>query len=599
MKKNLTILRSLILAVGIVLLGSSCTKYNDPAAVFEDYDDVPDMAVKRKVLFISIDGVVGEEMRKVMPTNLAEMLKTSKYSFRALSDGKTTDPSTWMSMMSGVNYDMHKIVDDSYIPKPDLNHPHDNVAGYPSILYRMSTLAPSLRSSVVVRDEAIANKLLVSADQSFVSNSDEEVKNTTLNILGKNNPDVAIVQFKDVLLAGQREGFSADKSEYADAIKKVDGYVGELISALKNRKNYKNEDWLVVLTSNHGGEGTSYGGNSFNERNVFAVYYNESFKSKELNADIMNALRYKGWFANQNITTGGVTINSGEEGTRAVSPTGDASKIYDVGNNPNGFSVEFKVNFQKTTSHPGATYFNSFSLWYQPILGKREQNNDATPGWLLRTYGDGQIAVRIGDGDANGQVVVQNRKNDEWFHFTATIKKVDSKTVRIEGYVNGVLATAENVQVNYDKVVSNSPFFVGYLAPMMYGLADFKLTDLRVWNKALSAAEISRVSCMPEMSTNEPLNANVLGYYRGMESSNVLKSTLGNGPVLAISGDHPQYSLVQNYSPCTVGDASVVQLQSEDIYTQIFYWLELQAPAEWKLQGQVFLNKYEEEFLKP
>lgn len=586
-------------ALSMLMLWSSCTKYENPPAVYEDYEQEGTEGVKRKVLFISIDGVVGEEMRKVMPTNLAEILKNSKYSFRALADGNTADASTWMSMMTGVNYSMHQIADDSYIPRPNPSDPHANATGYSSMLYRIATIAPSLKSYVVARDEAISNKLLVSADESYVSKTDEEVKKNTIEMLDKKNPAVAVVQFKDVLTAGINAGFSADNATYADAIKKVDGYIGEIMTALKSRKNYKSEDWLVILTSNHGGEGKSYGGNSFNERNVFAVYYNESFKSKELNADLMSALRYKGWFANQNITTGGVTINSGEEGTRAVSPTGDASKGYDVGNNPNGFSVEFKVNFQKTTSHPGAAYSNSFSLWYQPILGKRETNNDATPGWLLRTYGDGQIAFRVGDGTSSGQVVIGNRKNDEWFHFTGTIKKVDSKTVRIEGYVNGVLATAENLTVNYDKIVSSSPFFVGYLAPMLYGLADFKLTDLRVWNKALSASEISRVSCMPDMSASEPLNANVLGYYRGMESSNVLKNTLGTGPALSVSGDHTEYSLVQNVSPCTTGDDSVVLIQSDDIYTQIFYWLELQTQKDWSLLGQVFLNKYEVEFLKP
>lgn len=599
MKKYFNRIKAAICALAILTVWVGCTKYENPPAVYEDLEQGGDGTVKRKVLFISIDGAVGEEIRKIMPSNLKDILKKSKYSFNALGDGHTSDASTWMSMMSGVPYSMHQIADDSYIPKPNPNNPHANGTGYPSLLYRIATIAPSLKSYVVARDEAIANKLLISADESFVSKTDEEVKKNIIELLDKKNPSVAIVQFKDVLTAGITAGFSSDKTPYVDAIKKVDGYIGEIMTALKNRKNFENEDWLVIITSNHGGEGNSYGGDSNRERNVFAVYYNENFKSKELNASRMITLRYKGWFANQNITTGGVTINSGEEGTRAVSPTGDAAKMYDIGNNPNGFSVEFKINFQKTTSHPGATYSNSFSLWYQPILGKRERNDNPTPGWLLRTHGDGQIAVRLGDGTNNGEVLIGNRKNDEWFHFTVTIKKVDSKTTRIDGYVNGVLANSGDIQVNYDKVISNSPFFVGYLAPMLYGLADFKLTDLRVWNKALTSSEVSTVVCMPEMNSNEPLNTNVLGYYRGVEQSNTLKTALGIGPELSISGDHNEYSLVQNISPCTAGDDSVVLIQSNDIYTQIFYWLEIQTQRTWNLQGQVFLNKYEVEFLKP
>ncbi|AIM35716.1 hypothetical protein KO02_02755 [Sphingobacterium sp. ML3W] len=599
MKKNLNIFRQLILAFGVLLLVISCTKYENPEAVYEEYEQASKDGMVRKVLFISIDGVVGEEMRKVMPTNVAEMLKNSKYSFRTLSDAQTTDASTWMSMMSGVKYAMHQVGDESYIPKPNPNHPHENTAGYSSILYRISTLAPTLKSYVVARDESITNKLLVSADESFVSKTDEEVKNTTVDFLDKKNPAVTVVQFKDVLLAGQLEGFSAGKTAYADAIKKVDGYVGEIMTAVKNRKNYENEDWLVILTSNHGGLGKSYGGDSFNERNVFAVYYNQNFKSLELNADLMNSLRYKGWFSNKNLTQGKVTINTGEEGTRAVSPDGDVSKMLDIGNNPDGFTIEFKAKFQKTTSHPGADYFDTFSLWYHSILGKKQENDDVSAGWMLRTQGDSQIGVRLSDGTTNGQVLVGNRRNDEWFHFAATVKKIDSKTVRVEGYVNGVLATSENISVNYEKVISNSPFFVGYITPFRYGLLDFQLSDLRLWNKTLSAAEVSKVSCLMDFETSDPLKAHVVGYYRSMESNKEMKNSLGLGPVLMVSGAKPETDLVQNFSPCTVGDDSIVQIQSDDIYTQIFYWLELRTQKEWNLQGQLFLNKYEVEFLKP
>jgi hypothetical protein len=46
-------------------------------------------------------------------------------------------------------------------------------------------------------------------------------------------------------------------------------------------------------------------------------------------------------------------------------------------------------------------------------------------------------------------------------------------------------------------------------------------------------------------------------------------------------------------------DPGTILIQSEDMFTQIFYWLEVKTQREWGLTGQVFLNKYEVEFLLP
>ncbi|UZJ64797.1 alkaline phosphatase family protein [Sphingobacterium sp. KU25419] len=296
MKRNFNRIKTVICALGILMLWSSCTKYENPPAIYEDYEQEGVQQIKRKVLFISVDGAVGQEIKKIMPTNIAALLKTSKYTFDAIANDNTKDAASWMSMMSGVTYDMHQIEDDSYIPKPDENHPHENVAGYPSMLYRIGTISPTTKSYVVARDASLTNKLLVSADETYENKSDEEVKSKMIDLLEKKNPDVAIVQFKGVLEAGLTSEFSANSSAYTDAIKKVDGYIGEIVTALKARKHYKSEEWLLILTSNHGGIDQSYGGSSFQERNTFAIFQNDSFKQLELKTELMKSIRFFGFY---------------------------------------------------------------------------------------------------------------------------------------------------------------------------------------------------------------------------------------------------------------------------------------------------------------
>jgi len=51
----------------------------------------------------------------------------------------------------------------------------------------------------------------------------------------------------------------------------VDGHVGGVLNALYSRPNYANEDWLILITTDHGGIGTGHGGNSNQERHIWWI----------------------------------------------------------------------------------------------------------------------------------------------------------------------------------------------------------------------------------------------------------------------------------------------------------------------------------------
>ena len=45
----------------------------------------------------------------------------------------------------------------------------------------------------------------------------------------------------------------------------------DIIEAIKARDTYATEDWLILITSDHGGIGGGHGGPSFEERITFIV----------------------------------------------------------------------------------------------------------------------------------------------------------------------------------------------------------------------------------------------------------------------------------------------------------------------------------------
>ena len=72
------------------------------------------------------------------------------------------------------------------------------------------------------------------------------------------------------------EGFIMQKfTGNGIAFLEIDGYGFETIEAIKARDTYDTEDWLIIVTSDHGGIGTGHGGPSIQERMTFVVMNKE------------------------------------------------------------------------------------------------------------------------------------------------------------------------------------------------------------------------------------------------------------------------------------------------------------------------------------
>jgi arylsulfatase A-like enzyme len=86
--------------------------------------------------------------------------------------------------------------------------------------------------------------------------TDEEVTDAVIRLVAESKLDVLFLHFDEVDRAGHRHGYSPDVQEYVEAIERIDGYVGNIVGALAARPSYSGEDWLVMLTTDHGGSAT-------------------------------------------------------------------------------------------------------------------------------------------------------------------------------------------------------------------------------------------------------------------------------------------------------------------------------------------------------
>ena len=83
--------------------------------------------------------------------------------------------------------------------------------------------------------------------------------------------DFVFVIYEQTDSTGHNKGFSYNNPLYKEAFLEIDGYGFETIEAIKARETYESEDWLIIVTSDHGGFGKGHGKASIQERMTFAV----------------------------------------------------------------------------------------------------------------------------------------------------------------------------------------------------------------------------------------------------------------------------------------------------------------------------------------
>lgn len=577
MKRNL--FKNISLTLLTVLALTGCTKYNNPEPKYEEYEQEKDKSIKRKVLVISIDGLVGQEIKKSVPANIAELMKKGKYSFDALTDINTSNAASWATMMTGYSSSKHHIKDDNYLPSANSDDPHGEVNFVPSFIYRLEDKQPSTRTSIIVQEEGLANVLLMDADDNILANSDSKVKDEAITLLSKASPDVCILQFKDVLRAGIESSFSIDEAMYKDAITKVDGYVGEVLSALKSRENYLYEDWLIIINSSHGGLGNSFGGESYQERNIFTLYSQKDFVEQELIPEIIVSPQFYGYDGSE---------SGPKQGVRARNLT---EAIGEVNYNPSKtgqLTIEAKLKTNKNAS-------GNWSYIYPPFLSKVSARSGTNPGWSFFRAGN-NVSFWCGDGAnaieiSGGPVSI----DDQWAHITGTIEG-SGNSVTAKFYVNGTKVSELTKSMDISKIQSTSPLTFGFQPSVFLGgFLDTHIADVHIWNVVLTENEIRDNSRRMGIAENHSKINNLVGYWLMNDGGSILVNNVVGMPNIPLQGNY-QYKVLGNNLPFV--DEKSVLVQNIDLASQVFYWLGVTPNEGWSLEGTVFLSKYELEFLK-
>ncbi|MBO9732132.1 MAG: DUF4983 domain-containing protein [Chitinophaga sp.] len=511
-------------------------------------------AIKKKVLVIAIEGARGQVVRDAAVPNIKSLLSNSVYSWDAVTDTSTRDAAAWASLFTGaVNY-KNGVTGAAYAG--------NNLAAYPSFAQRLADRSLNITS---ISSSASFNDTLAGVTRLVKTIGDDlAAKDSAIERLQHSNPDVLVVAFSSVNAAGINNGFTANATAYTDAIHQVDAYIGEILGVLKSRSNYNQEDWLIVIGSNHGGtDGGTYGGSSFPERNNFLLYYNQRLTGQVLELPPVN-VPYEGSFP----------FFYRKDGKDHAAYSNDPLFHF-------GATQDFTIEFNIQTTYDGDDDHG--------VIANKNWGSGGNIGWVIyKTNGNLRLNYK---GASASRIDVRNGPpvaDGKWHHISVTF---DRKGV-VSFYKDGKFFVSGPSIKDMGTIDAGLPFVVGTDGTLNYGYngangsGDNYIADIRVWNSVLSESVIYDWS-FRTITKAHPNYGSLIGYWKANEvpAGNFIKDDSPSGADLTISNGLRWDAKKDILNPSDV-DATLLVPHSMDLAVNVLAWMGVKMKSEWMLDGK-------------
>ena len=230
-----------------------------------------------KVLLIGIDGVRPDVLAEVATPHIDALVQEGWYTAAARTTTPSVSGPSWSSMLTGVWPEKHGVTNNSFMGR--------NYAQYPSFLTRVEAVRPELATFAAldwlplaellddpgpVLPAAIDVREVVNGYDLGWAEADGEIAARAARHLSEADPDAMFVYFGNPDETSHRH--VSIGAEYRDAIALSDSQVGMVVDAMRARPTYADEDWLVLISTDHGRRPDGgHGGDSPEEMIIFIL----------------------------------------------------------------------------------------------------------------------------------------------------------------------------------------------------------------------------------------------------------------------------------------------------------------------------------------
>jgi hypothetical protein len=487
----------------------------------------------RKVLIIGIDGTLNAGLTQTWAPNIYALMNDghSYVSTDAQTDIPTISGNGWSGIMTGVGISKHRQPNNSF-------QTNDDYANYPAFFHEIKAKYPTLRTvsiaswlpinKYMIKDADITKKNIDPGDAlddntnpDYVS--DEIITVEAIDELENNHPGVLFVHLDDVDAAGHGSGFSITNTNYTAAITAADLRVKRILDALKARPTYDQEDWLVAITTDHGGSGSAHGGATYQERNVFIILNNPAITPTVSKApDPVTSTEPFLYFPG----TGSAGV-SGLPDFYAKLPEDIKTKI-NFGSE--SFTLQLKVRM-----------LNWIGENYPPIISDKDWNSGANTGFALAWHNAALKLNFARPGSRNDFVTNINLGDKQWHYVTVVMNRTAGT---FTAYENGTQKATAPIPVAADATTA-FPIMLAADGDANYNFTLFKgnIAQVRIFKGALSATDVANTWSKESYASGETQYDNLVYYTTGTKFNND-KTGLLHEPVGATNGINQETQLL-------------------------------------------------------
>ncbi len=190
----------------------------------------------------------------------------------------TQDTSTapgWCSILTGQWADVHGITGNSIVKSTDtltlLTTLVEDGKAEDSAFYVSWGGHFSADDSTYILEKAYCEEKGLDVTFSRAGDDNGTFENTYNDVTSADCSDFIFTIFEYPDHYGHDTGFDLENPDYAQAFADNDAAAMEIIKAIEARDTYETEDWLIILTSDHGGFNTGHGSFTIQERMTFIV----------------------------------------------------------------------------------------------------------------------------------------------------------------------------------------------------------------------------------------------------------------------------------------------------------------------------------------
>ena len=253
-----------------------------------------DQVKEKKALFIILDGISADVLETVDTPNLDDVISEGSYTRAYLggeaggySESPTVSAVGYIHLLTGVWSNKHNVYGND-IENPNYNYwnifrllkhnyPDKTAAIYSSWEDNRTKLigdglAEAGNISMDISYDGFELDTLSfphTEDGKYVQDIDQYVSESAAQSIREDAPDLSWVYLWYTDSAGHYYG---DGDIYYNALRTADQQIGNIWQAIKEREENYNEDWLLIVTTDHGRslpDGKHHGGHSERERTIW------------------------------------------------------------------------------------------------------------------------------------------------------------------------------------------------------------------------------------------------------------------------------------------------------------------------------------------